>query len=1604
MSAQIEQYKARLREALGLINDLNARLDAVERQANEPIAIVGMGCRFPGGGNSPEAFWQSLERGVDAIREIPADRWPPNAIPGDRQAARWAALLDDVTTFDASFFGISPREAESLDPQQRMLLEVTWEALENAGYNPGQLVGSRTGVFIGICTADYQYRVGDAQTNQFDAYCGTGNAYSTAAGRISFVMGFQGPAVAIDTACSSSLVAISMACQSLRAGDASLVVAGGVNAILSPRTMALLLETQALSPDGRCKTMDARANGFVRGEGCGIVVLKRYSDAVRDGDRIFALIRGWAVNQDGRSTGLTTPNVLSQQAMLRQALERAKLSPEDIDYIEMHGTGTSLGDPIEVEALREVLGAPRKDGSKCILGAVKTNIGHLEGAAGVAGLIKVLLALDHEKIPKNLHFRRLNPRISLDDTPFVIPTESVPWMRSDKPRCAGVSSFGISGTNAHIIVEEAPRPPEATLEKEHSAYLLALSAKTPQALTALARSYGDWFGNIDDSLVPEAVHVASMRRMHHEHRLGVVGRNKKEFAELLQSFAAGGSPSGVVKERITSSNTPRIVFVFSGQGSQWAGMGKTLLDEEPVFRAAVEKIDALMSRHASFSLLSELRAPEATSKLDQTEIVQPALFALQVGLAQLLKSWGIKPHAVMGHSVGELAAAHVSGALPLETAVRLVVLRGRIMQRATGNGKMVWVGLDVEAAGQAIAGLEDVLAIAAINDPKSVVLSGEAAALDTIVADLGKRGVVSRQLRVNYAFHSPQMESHAREFVTAIGRLETASNPDITLYSSLTGKQIGANALIAEYWGLNILNSVNFASAVKNALQDGLRIFVEIGPHPVLLQNVHECAAFYNSQVKTIPTLRRQLSERYALLETAGGLHVEGLPIDWKNIQTARGIMLSLPTYAWQRERYWLELPTFVQHSETREPNQSEQLDQNFYAIEWKELVAPAQDPQLQRQNGSWLLFVDDGGTGETLAARLRSQGHSCMTVHAGKRFVRTGSFSFTLDVEDRESLSFLLREAFPDGNRCAGIVYLFTANQTATPGENTVIHAQSVGFIAISYLLQAILVHMHEKPPLWLVTRGAVAVQNEPMALPVHAPVWGLGRTIDLEHPELRCARIDLGPRTADSDSELLLREMGVRDGELQIALRQGKRYAARLVQTRVESATPEPDTFQANATYLITGGLGGLGLSLASWMARHGARQIVLTGRKAPSVEVRQSILDIEKQTTARIRVLLGNVGRYADMMQIFATIADEMPPLRGVVHAAGFVGEPVPIVNIGRESFDTTAQSKIRGTWNLHTLTKDLPLDFFILYSSASATLGLVGQASYAGANAFMDAMAAWRGQKGAAWTSIQWGAFDASGMGQDSQVRERLAGGGMVALTPKDASMAIARLLKKPRPNIAVMAFSGAQLAQMFPHIGRLPYFREVLPAEIQKVTAASAESGILHELRAASPITRKHEILEQHVLKRIGEILRLDPSRIDRLAPFSTLGVDSLMSIELRNRLQPDLNLTLPATLLFAQPTPAALIAYLFDQLKLTKTPHVPPPPPPEPRTVVVNQDIPLRAPLTPVRAAGPSVMEKPAPAAAPERQTLAEPAAASEDIEARLAAKLAAIDKLLDDD
>jgi polyketide synthase 12/epothilone polyketide synthase D len=899
-----------LKQAAAVILRLKERLaplEQAEQDLREPIAIVGMGCRFPGGADSPEAFWTLLDAGRDAMLPL-EPRWAlVGAHPGE-EVPRWAGLLTEaVDGFDAGFFGISPREARSLDPQHRLLLEVAWEALEDAAIPPRSLAGSRTGVFVGACSTDYANTVSRQPREEKDTYATTGNMLSVAAGRLSYTLGLEGPCLTVDTACSSSLVAIHLAGRSLRSRECDLALAGGVNLILSPDTMERLARIQALSPDGRCRTFDASANGFVRGEGSGLVVLKRLSDARRDGDRIWALIRGSAINQDGRSTGLTAPNVLAQQALLREALKSARVDAGAIGYVETHGTGTRLGDPIEVDALRAVVGPARSDGTRCVLGAVKTNIGHLEGAAGVAGLIKAALSLHHERIPRNLNFRALNAHIEIEGTALALATEPVSWPRSERPRFAGVSGFGLSGTNAHVVLEEAPVAELAPAPPERSAELLVLSAKSAAALDAQAGRLRDHLETHAELRLGDVAFSLATTRSPMEHRLAVATTSREALRAALDAAAQGQTPPGVV--RGTASSSSKLAFLFTGQGAQALGMGRALRAAWPVFREAFERCVALFDRELSRPLCEVMWAePESAeaSLLDQTGYTQPALFAVEYALCALWRSWGVQPEVVAGHSIGELVAACVAGVFSLEDAVRLVAARGRLMQELPSGGAMVSIAAAEADVAAAVAPYAASVSIAAVNGPEQVVIAGAEEPVQAIAAGFAARGVRTKPLRVSHAFHSPLMAPMLEEF-RHVAESVTYHRPSMALISNLTGRPVTDEVSEPGYWVRHVREAVRFADGVKALREAGADTFIEVGPRSTLLGLVPACLP--DAEPALVASLRAGRDEAASALEALGSFWSIGGAVDWAGIFPMVGRRVSLPSYPWQRERSWIDVP-----------------------------------------------------------------------------------------------------------------------------------------------------------------------------------------------------------------------------------------------------------------------------------------------------------------------------------------------------------------------------------------------------------------------------------------------------------------------------------------------------------------------------------------------------------------------------------------------------------------------------------------------------------------------------------------------------------------------
>jgi acyl transferase domain-containing protein len=867
--------------------------------SREQIAIIGLSCRFPGA-QDPDALWELLARGGDAIRELPRDRWDvdryydPELSSSEGINTRWAGTLDGIDLFEPGFFGLSAREAAGMDPQQRLVLEVAWEALERAGQNPQRLAGSRTGVFVGVSTADYQLMHRRAPTRG-----GTGIAPSIVANRLSHALDLRGPSMAIDTACSSSLVAIDLACQSLLLGASDFAIAGGVNAILTPTWHVSFSQAGMLSSQGRCKTFDASADGYVRSEGCGLVVLRRLSDALASNAPILAVIRGSATNQDGHTASLTAPNGAAQQAVMREALARAGVAPSQIGLIEAHGTGTALGDETEVAALNGVLSEGRAPGEKCLIGSVKTNIGHLEAGAGVAGLIKAVLALRNELVPPHLHLKQVNPKLRLDETCLEITQTPRPWPRGARPRLVGVNSFGFGGTNAHAVLEEAPVRPERTARAERPVHLVALSARTETAVGALAgRLAGALAGATD---VADACHTLNTGRAQLPVRAAVCAPSREALAAGLKALSEGRAEEGVYRAQ-GQPKRPRVAFLFTGQGSQWPGMGRELYETQPIFRAALHRFDEILKPHLEWSVLSMIEPDYPAEALASTVHAQPAIVALELALAETWRSWGIEPAAVLGHSLGEFVAACVAGVMDVEEMLPLIARRARLMGALPGDGAMALVTAPAEQVSEVLAGQGGVVAVAAFNGPKHTVISGPRPAVERALQAFEEQYVFTQLLRVSHAFHSAQMEPMLDEFEQAAARVRYQA-ARVPLVSNLTG-QPGA-VIDAGYWRRQIREPVRFMDGVVHLAELGCEVLLELGPANSLAELAKKTLAGRDTTL--LWSLQRDRPAWKTMLHSLATLYVRGADVDWEALDAGcERRKLALPTYPFERRRCWL--------------------------------------------------------------------------------------------------------------------------------------------------------------------------------------------------------------------------------------------------------------------------------------------------------------------------------------------------------------------------------------------------------------------------------------------------------------------------------------------------------------------------------------------------------------------------------------------------------------------------------------------------------------------------------------------------------------------------
>ncbi|MCI3934336.1 type I polyketide synthase [Streptomyces sp. AN091965] len=1556
---------------------------AVAAAQDEPIAIVAMSCRFPGGVGSPEDLWRLLTDGEEAISEFPEGRgWDTASLydPDPDQVgttyAREGGFLHDAGNFDAAFFGISPREALAMDPQQRLLLEASWEAFERAGIDPATLHGSPTGVFAGLIYHEYGSQLSSVPED-LGGYLGTGSSGAIASGRISYSFGLEGPAVTVDTACSSSLVALHLAAQALRQGECTMALAGGVTVMPTAGTFLEFSRQRGLAPDGRCKPFAAAADGTSWGEGVGMLVLERLSDARRNGHPVLAVVRGSAVNQDGASNGLTAPNGPSQQRVITQALANARLTTADVDAVEAHGTGTPLGDPIEAQALIATYGKQRPAERPLLLGSVKSNIGHTQAAAGVAGVIKMVMAMRHGVLPQTLNFDAPTPEVDWSAGTVELLAESRAWPdRDGAPRRAGVSSFGVSGTNAHVIIE-APEQPERPAAAEAPApsvvsgvIPLALSGKTPEALRAQAGRLREHLAAHTGLAPADVAWSLTAARSRFEHRGLVLGRDREALLAALEGLERDDAAAqGVVVGR-AQSDTVRPVFVFPGQGSQWAGMARELLDESPVFAERMRECADALSEFVDWDLLEELGG----DRFDQVDVVQPVLFAVMVSLAAVWQAAGVKPAAVVGHSQGEIAAACVAGVLSLRDAARVVALRSLAIRELSGKGGMVSVPLPEAEVRELIEGWEGRIEVAAVNGPAQVVVSGEPEALEELVAQCVGQDVRARTIPVDYASHS----SYVEQIEAQIGRALEGVSPqaaEVPLYSTLTGAWLSDDTLMdAGYWYRNLRQTVLFEHATRGLLAEGHGLFLEMSPHPVLTVPVQATieAVGREGAAVALGSLRRDEGGADRLMASVGEAYAQGADLDWRAL--VPGTLVDLPTYAFQHQHYWLVSPEAepgaepavvvdevearfweaveredleqlaaelevadgsaaelgavlpVLSSWRRQRRERSTIDSWRYAVNWKPLAGSLPGPVL---TGRWLVVVP-----EEAAAHPWTAGALEALAQAGAEAVELHVTGAELT---RDALAARLRDGVADTAGLAGVVSLLALAEEPHPAH-PVLPAGLAGTVA---LVQA-LGDAGVEARLWALSSGAVSTgRGDRVQSPAQAQTWGLGRVVALEHPDRWGGLVDLPPAP---DSRTGARLAGILAGagdEDQLAVRGSGVLVRRLV--RAQPAAPARETgsgWTPRGTVLVTGGTGALGPHIARWLAREGAEHLVLTSRRGPdapgAAELRAELEEMGVQVT----IAACDVADRDAVAALLGRLAADGHTLRAVIHAAALI-ELAPIATTTLGEFADIVAAKVAGAVVLDELLDGeaaAELDAFVLFSSIAGVWGSGDHAAYAAANAHLDALAEHRRARGLTATSIAWGVWNVvnphlSGSAPVDVDPEQLRRQGLPFLDPGLAFAGMRQILDDDETFLALADVDWDQFVPVFtsrrarPLLADLPDAQRVLAAQGgagDDDTAdggASTKASALRERLTGLAGPERDRVLVDLVLTHAAAVLgyesagALDPERA-----FREFGFDSLTAVDLRNRLGAATGLKLPTTVVFDHPNGTALAAYLRTQI------------------------------------------------------------------------------------
>jgi len=1544
---------------------------ATELDANG-LCLVGMACRLPGDADTTALFWDNLLGSVDAAAEVPADRWnakdhySSDADQPGKSYTKLGGFLSDIAGFDSEFFGLSPREALRMDPQQRLLLEVAWEALEDAGVPADRLRGSRTAVFIGMMATN-QY--GSLQIEREDRsvlddpYFGMGTAPSVAAGRLSYLLDLHGPSAFVDTACSSALVAVHLAAASLRAGEADLAIVGGVSAILHPDAMRQACKMRMLAADGKCKTFDERADGFLMGEGCGVVVVERWRDAVANGHQVLALLRGSAVNQDGASNGLTAPSGPAQVAVIRAALADADMSPGQIDYVEAHGSGTLLGDSIEMSSLHKVFGPGRDSAHPLVVGAVKTNIGHLTGASGMAGLIKTVLALRHDRIPPNLHLHTPNPAVDWTRCPTLLPDVVVPWPTSEGPRTAGVSSFGWSGTNAHCVLEQAPSVgPRGRVDPPHT---LLLSARTRTALSATA---GRLAGLLRDEPATDLADIASTTQLGRaalEYRTTITCDDTADAIMALDAVVGHPGPRHVPRGRITP-----VTFLLPGSGDQYEGMGAQLYQSEKAFRCSLDRCAELLAeplgsdirdwiyppdRNAAEAGGLDLRAmlgrstpsgTEATSPLfDRLDVAHAAVFAIDYACAQTWLSWGVRPSSLLGYSLGEYVAACLAGVLSLDDALNLVVRRA-LLVRSAPSGAMLAVG---DSAERVRPRLTDDLSLAAVNGPRMCVLAGPEASVSLMERHLRAADIASRRIPATHPMHSALLDPLRAGLAELVGSLRLKA-PEIPFVSNLTGTWItDAQAVDSKYWAAHMCQTVQFAPGVLEVARREGGVLLETGPGQLASLATQILGTHRDLDVPVFATLRSaadQTTDRRFWLRTAGNLWSSGASVDWRRARSGQSHhTTALPSYPFEHRRFWPSqggVPSDTSSAKSADsdsgltadqrPDKPSELGDWCYAPAWRQSVDTVSD--VSPTDHTWLLFVDDHDLLAGLADLLRARGAAVTTVRGGPVFAEDGE-TFVIAPDSQDDYRTLIgtlaaRDRFPDR-----VVHGWTvAARRDGPLSQRLTDNQKHGLHSVLHTVRALAEHGPDLPvELFAVTSGAHDILGGDGVAPDKATVLGATRTVSQEFAAIRCRAVDLlspapGTALADRSVRLLLHEVLSRNTDDVIAHRGRHRWVRDFRPVRFEPSAPNI-RLRDHGVYLITGGTGELGLMMALHLHRTVGARLALLSRTPLPPRAEWPDITASRPEDDPLRRRLAAVGELermgADVLYLAADVGDptavrsaiaavdaEFGELHGIIHAAGVPGGGLVRFKTS-EDVDRVLRSKVTGTAALYDAVAGRGLDFLVLFSSAVVAIGGLGESDYCAANCFLDAFAASVANAGhTPVVAIDWGpwqrdAWQSAALATLPELRTTMrALRDRFGITDDEGTELLAMIIGSGLPQVLVLPQDIAVFTERWSTFATLD---SLSGQPVSGIRYPRPELGCDY----VAPRTE----VEHTVARTWAENLGLEKVGIDDV--FFELGGNSLIGLTVITRLEREFGSKIPAAALFEAPTVRTLAALIADE-------------------------------------------------------------------------------------